>query len=215
MSNIIIDLVEKLKENKDSIKDFTDVLNTNASLSREIVLNNIDEDTGVKIDSIIRFWNEYDDEKERNFCAEALNQGVIPGFLKREPIKIYINSYGGSLVATLTIIDAIKKSKTPIYTYNIGAAYSGGFFIFICGHRRFSYKHSDFLFHEGSVHMVMRDAGKFKNFSDFYKKQLKQLEEITIENTKITKEDYERHRNDDWWIMALEAKEKGICDEII
>ncbi len=211
---MITDLIEKLKSN-DNMKNFTDILNINANLSREIALNDIDEDTGVRIDSIIRFWNEYDDEKEKGFCSEALDQEIIPGFLKREPIKIYINSNGGSLVATLTIIDAIKKSKTPVYTYNIGAAYSGGFFTFICGHKRFSYRHSSFLFHEGSICMGWRDAGKFKNYSDYYKKQLEQLEEITIKNTKITKEDYEKHRNDDWWMMALEAKEKGICDEII
>lgn len=55
MSNIIIDLVEKLKENKNSIKDFTDVLNTNASLSREIMPGDIDEDTGDAVESVIRF----------------------------------------------------------------------------------------------------------------------------------------------------------------
>ena len=149
-------------------------------------------------------------EHINNECFPLLNHVIL---LRVASPLYYRFSVKGDLHENWNMVK--KKSKTPVYTYNIGAAYSGGFFIFICGHRRFSYKHSDFLFHEGSVHMVMRDAGKFKNFSDFYKKQLKQLEEITIENTKITKEDYEKHRNDDWWIMALEAKEKGICDEII
>lgn len=214
MSNTIIDLVEKLKENKNSIKDFADVLNTNANLSREIMLGDIDEDTGEAVESVIRFWNRYDDEKEKEFYLKASNQEIIPGFFKREPIKIYIDSYGGCMTATFTMIDAIKKSKTPVYTYNIGTAYSGGFFTFICGHKRFSYEHSTFLFHEGSTG-IRSDAGKFRNYSDFYNKQLEQLEKITIENTKITKEEYEKHRNDDWWLLASEAIEKGICDEIL
>ena len=42
------------------------------------------------------------------------------------------------------------------------------------------------------------------------------FDEIVVYDARgLTKEDYEKHRNDDWWIMALEAKEKGICDEII
>ena len=110
MSNTIIDLVEKLKENKNNMKDFADVLNTNANLSREIMLGDIDEDTGEAVESVIRFWNRYDDEKEKEFYVKASNQEIIPGFFKREPIKIYIDSYGGCMTATFTMIDAIKKS---------------------------------------------------------------------------------------------------------
>lgn len=51
------------------------------------------------------------DEKEKNY--------------KREPIKLYINSYGGSVYDMWGLIDVILNSKTPIYTYCTGYARSG------------------------------------------------------------------------------------------
>ena len=63
--------------------------------------------------------------------------------------------------------------------------------------------------------MAGGDAGKFRNYTDFYKKQLEKLKNLTLDYTKITNEQYEKHINDDWWIDATEALELGICDEII
>ena len=116
--------------------------------------------------------------------------------------------------STFTAIDSIRMSKTPIWTINVGMSYSGGFFIFIAGHKRFAYNLSSFLFHEGAT-MAGGDAGKFRNYTDFYKKQLEKLKNLTLDYTKITNEQYEKHINDDWWIDATEALELGICDEII
>ena len=111
------------------------------------------------------------------------------------------------------MIDAIKMSTTPIWTINIGAAYSGGFFTFIAGHKRFAYPLSTFLYHEGSTGNI-GDAGKFRNFADFYDKQLDMLKAITTQNTRITDEMYRDHKKDDWWMTAEEALELGVCDEI-
>lgn len=49
---------------------------------------------------------------------------------KREPIKIYINSYGGKIYDMWGLIDIILNSKTPIYTYCTGYAMSAAFKIF-------------------------------------------------------------------------------------
>lgn len=41
----------------------------------------------------------------------------------RRPIRIYINSPGGSITDGFGIIDAIRLSKTPVYTVNLGICY--------------------------------------------------------------------------------------------
>ena len=196
------DLLNKLLEgNAKKIKTFPDVMNTTANLKREMTIGDIDEEVGETVEAIIKYWNKVDDE---------LN---IP-IEERLPIKIYIDSSGGSLHATFTIIDAIKLSKTPIYTINIGMAFSGGFFIFLAGHKRIAYPHSVFLYHEGSTGMGRQDAGKFRNYAAFYERLLLELKAVVLENTKITEEEYEKHKLDDWWIYTDEALEKSICDEI-
>ena len=201
MRNIkITDLVKSLVESDKDQYDFGDITDLSNALNRQLNVGEIDCNVGDAIDSYIRFFNRQDE------------QDGIP-VEERVPIKIYIDSPGGDLIATFTMINSIRMSKTPVWTINIGAAYSGGFFTFIAGHKRFAYPLASFLFHEGSTG-TSGDAGKFRNFADFYKKELDNLKRVVLEYTDITEEDYEKHINDDWWFTAEEALEYGICDEI-
>lgn len=186
---------------KEDVKNFEDLINLDGSLNREVYLNDIEVGTGQTLDGYIRFWNHYDEVN--NIPIE-----------ERSPIKIYIDSGGGSLTDTFTIIDSIAMSKTPVYTICIGTAYSGGFFCFISGHKRFAYPNSSFLYHEGATSQGA-DAGKFRNYADFYQKQLQQLKNITLKYTKLTSEEYDAHIKDDWWLTAEEIIEIGGCDQII
>ena len=194
-------LVDALAENvKDDIKTFEDVINLDGAVNREVYVGDICSGLGQTVEGYIRFWNKYDDK--RNIPIE-----------NRKPIKIYIDSTGGCLSDTFTMIDAIKLSKTPVWTICTGAAYSGGFFTFIAGHRRFAYDHASFLYHEGAT-ATGADAGKFRNYAEFYQKELEQLKEVTLKYTKITPEEYKEHIKDDWWMTADEALKYGVCDEI-
>lgn len=197
----LYDLLDAISEaTKSDATSFDDVISLDCAISREIYLGPVGANTGSTIDTLIRYWNRKDEEN--NTPVE-----------ERHPIKIYIDSVGGSLVETFTMIDSIQMSKTPVWTICTGAAYSGGFFTFIAGHKRFCYPTASLLFHEGST-SNMADAGKFRNFADFYCKQLDMLKDITIKYTNISDEEYEKHRKDDWWFSAKEALEYGICDEI-
>ena len=197
----ITELLKSLIEAEKTQYDFVDIVDLSNALNRGLHLGDIDNSIADSMDAYIRFFNRLDEEE--NILVED-----------REPIKIYIDSGGGDVMGTLTIIDAIKNSKTPVWTINVGQAYSGGFFVFITGHKRLSYKNSSFLFHEGSTG-THGDANKFNNWADFYKKILKRLKTLVLEHTKITEEEYEKHAKDDWWLFADEAIEYGICDEIV
>lgn len=161
----------------------------------------ITPELAVSIFEIIRFWNKVDKEDE------------IP-LEEREPIKIYINTPGGDLDGVLSIISAIQASVTPVYTYNIGTAYSGGFFICITGHKRYALSHTSFMFHEGAA-MDGGDAHKFFQHVEFYKYQLSRLKAHVLYSTKITSDLYEEHRKDDWFLDQDDAKKLGVIDEII
>lgn len=150
----------------------------------------------------ITFWNKVD---EIDGIPEE----------ERQPIKIYIDTPGGSITATFSIVDIIKMSKTPVYTIVTGTAYSGGFFIALSGHKRFCFENSSFVFHEGSSKQPRMDAHKLVESIDFYKKQLKRLKKITLANTKITEDFYDEHSKDDLWLDAEEAVKYSVVDEII
>lgn len=197
LDDLIEGVSDKVKEN---LKSFEDVINLDGALHREIYLFDITPGIGSSIDGYIRFWNDWD--KRHNIPIE-----------EREPIKIYIDSCGGSLTDTFTIIDSIKMSKTPVWTIAIGCVYSGGFFTFISGHRRIAYPHASFLFHEGSTG-TSGTSSQFENYTAFYRKQLNQLASIVLKNTKITEEEYKDIRKDDIWYDVTDGIEKGFVDII-
>lgn len=195
------ELVDVLKDNyKEAIKSFSNVIELNSYFRREMILGDIDPEVGESVEAFIRFFNQVDDDL--SLPAE-----------ERQPIKIFIDSCGGDLCATLTMIDAIEASKTPIWTINIGSAYSGGFFTLIAGHKRFAYPHASFLFHEGST-ATGGTSGQFENYTAFYKKQLASLKDLVIKYTKITDDEYEKIKRDDIWYDTKDAIEKGIVDEV-
>lgn len=195
------DLIENMSDNvKEDMKNFEDLVNLDGSLRREVYLYDIAPGIGPTTDAYIRFWNEYD------------NTHNIP-IEERKPIKLFIDSCGGSLTDTFTIIDAIKLSKTPVWTINMGCAYSGGFFVFITGHKRIAYPHASFLFHEGSTG-TSGTSSQFENYTAFYKRQLEQLKNVVLDNTNITKEEYLEIKKDDIWYDVEDGIKKGFIDEI-
>ena len=84
----------------------------------------------------------------------------------RIPIKIYINSPGGSVSDGYALIDAIRLSKTPVYTINLALAASMGFLIFIAGHKRYCMPHAEFLMHDGST-MGFDSTAKMRDRMEF------------------------------------------------
>lgn len=193
------DLIDNIKTDKK--KTFEDVVDLDADLHRNICIGDICDGLGIEIDSKIRFWNRLDDKN-----------GIA--IEDREPIKIFIDSLGGSLTDAFTIINSIQLSRTPVVTIALGCVYSGGFFIFITGDKRYAYPNASFLYHEGSAG-TQGTANQFSNFAEFYKVQLKQIEDLVLNYTEIDKELYNEKKRDDWWMDTNEALKYKVCDEIL
>lgn len=102
---------------------------------REILWNDDISDATIDIALYIKKWN-------------AEDKGIAPE--ERKPIKIFINSDGGSVDTVLHIIDMIHLSKTPIYTIGMGRVYSAGGLLLMAGHKRYVFPHTSCLIHDGS-----------------------------------------------------------------
>lgn len=188
--------------NPDANINIEDATNTLAFLERSLYLTDvIKPESAISYADMIKFWNIIDETDE------------VP-VEEREPIKIYIDSPGGDLDATFSIIDAITLSKTPVWTITIGNGCSGAFFIGIAGHKRFGFPHSSYLFHEGCAENG-GDAHKFIQGVKFYEHRLSMLKQHTLKYTKITEEEYKKHKKDDLWMTAEEAVRYGVIDEIL
>lgn len=132
------------------------------------------------------------------------------------PIKLYIDSYGGSVYQCLGLLGIIEDSKTPVHTYVIGVAMSAGFMIAVHGHKRFAYKHSTFMYHQLSS-MVWGKMADMVESMEENRRLHQKLQELTLKKTKIslkTLEDNFEHKRD-WFMDVEEAKLNGCVDEIV
>lgn len=185
-------------------KDTLEYLNN----SRILVLNKVVEDDVIEgiVLQILR-WNEED-----SIRSETYNDFDRNG----DPITLLINTDGGRVDETLSVVSAIENSITPVITYNIGKAYSGGFLIYLAGHKRLSNKYSSFMYHQLSGGNYGKLYDMSERIEEHIKKQ-KVMDEFVLSKTKIPKVKL-KEVNDkkfDWWITPEESVSLGITDYII
>ena len=133
---------------------------------------------------------------------------------ERKPIRLIIFSPGGDIDAMFHLIDVITLSKTPVYTINIGSAYSAGFDILLAGHKRFCLPRSTCLVHSGSA-QFSGTSEQVQSHSKHYSKVLKQCEEWELSRTKIPKELYGKRKKTEWFLDAKEQVDFGVVDKIV
>lgn len=153
--------------------------------------------------------NENDDYLKKLYAIHNIT--YVP-----QPMKIYIDSYGGVVYQILGLISMIEASKTPVHTIVTGCAMSCGFMLLISGHKRFAYPRATPLYHQ--VSSGTRGTLKEQEESLEETKRLqKMIEEITISKTNISKKKLKEVYNGkvDWYMTAEEALKLGVVDEII
>lgn len=135
---------------------------------------------------------------------------------KPDPIKIYIDSYGGAVYQCFGLLSVIERSQTPVHTIVTGCAMSAGFMILICGHERFAHRLSTPLYHQVSSG-ASGTAKEMEEKMEEVKRLQGQLEDIVKEKTKISKKKLREIFDNkvDWYMTAKEAEELGVIDEIL
>lgn len=133
----------------------------------------------------------------------------------RKPIRLYINSPGGDVTDGFAIVGAIKTSKTPVYTVNIGQWSSMAFLIGITGHKRFSLPDMTFLMHDGSNFMI-GSTSKVQDKMEFDRRYEKEvIRAHVLEHGKMSAEEYDRRVREEVYMLPTDALEYGFIDKIV
>ena len=160
----------------------------------------IDDDLFYEIRQVIQYIRE--DEKNK-----------IP-VEKRKVIRILLQSYGGTLDSCFALLDIMKISKTPIYTYNLNACMSAAALIYLNGHKRFAMPKSTVLIHAGQRGSVGRYDAVVAQ-TENYKRLMDMLKENVLEHTKIEKTFLNKQMKKEWYIYIDDQIKYGITDEVI
>ena len=138
---------------------------------------------------------------------------------RRQPINIYINSYGGEVYEGLALISLIKNMQEKGYiinTYSESKSMSMGFVIFCVGTNRYMSRYSTLMCHSvssmtyGKVQDMIVDLDETIRLDELIKS-------IILEHTDIDIEilDEVTRCKKDWYINSNEALEYKIATEII
>ena len=133
----------------------------------------------------------------------------------RKPIKIYINSPGGDLNEGFALIDAIKLSKTPVHTINVGQWSSMSFLIGITGHKRFSLPSATFLMHDGSSG-AFGSTNKVQDLVEFERRFKDEvIKKHVLAHSKMKGADYDALARVEYYLLPTDALESGFIDKIV
>lgn len=130
------------------------------------------------------------------------------------PVRLHINSPGGSLLDCFSTVDYIRTSKVPIHTIIEGSAASAATIISVCGHKRYIYKNSHMLIHQLSTGLW----GKYEELVDDFKNAsmfMERIQEIYKEHTKIPAKTLKEILKRDLWFDSETCLKYGLVDEIL
>jgi ATP-dependent Clp protease protease subunit len=154
-------------------------------------------------------------------AADAIEFIIARNIMRKDRpkfIKMVINSPGGEVASAFSIIDTMKGSKIPIYTYGLGEIASCGLMTFIAGEKgkRYITRNTAILSHQyswgtwGKEHELMARVKEFTNTQTRIIEHYKRctgMDEKGIKKYLLPPEDV--------WLTAKEAVKYGIADEIV
>jgi ATP-dependent Clp protease, protease subunit len=134
----------------------------------------------------------------------------------KRDIQIYINSPGGSVYAGLGIYDTMQYIQPDVATICTGMAASMAAVLLCAGEtgKRAALPHSRVMIHQpmggaegqaSDIEITAREIGKLK----------KELYEIISKHSGQTYDKVWAASDRDYWMIASEAKEFGMIDEIL
>lgn len=173
-----------------------------AKYRKFLLSSNISNDTVQRAIDFIMEVNRDDELKEKEYVD-----------WKREPILLYINSFGGSIYDGLALVDIIQESKTPVYTIAIGSAMSMGLWIFLAGKKRFIGKNATLMFHDISQSIQDKIEGIKNELNEDLRLRNMLINRI-VSTTAITEKQLNDYiaRKAEWYIPADEAIKLKIAD---
>jgi ATP-dependent Clp protease protease subunit len=134
----------------------------------------------------------------------------------KKDITLYVNSPGGSVSATMAIIDTMSFVKPDVSTVCIGLAASGGAVVLSAGKKgkRFTLPNSEIMIHQP----LGGTEGQASDIAITAKHILKikeNLNKILSKNTGQSLAQIEKDSDRDYYMNAEESKKYGIIDDII
>lgn len=134
-----------------------------------------------------------------------------------KPVKILLNSPGGSVEDGQMVVDAILTCKAPVTTIALGQAMSAAFDIFLAGDKRIVYPNTILMMHSGSSRFETQTLPQINKEADLYKRYFDRWSTWYASRTNISKDKWCDMLNTglNYYYFPEEALKAGLTHEII
>jgi ATP-dependent Clp protease protease subunit len=164
-------------------------------------------------DNIIFLGGGIDDHTANIIIAQLL---FLQSEDPKKDISLYINSPGGSVTATLAIIDTMNHIKNDVSTVCVGIAASGGAMVLSAGKqgKRFALPNSEVMIHQ-PLGGAEGQATDIEISARHILKTRENLNKMLAKNTGQPLSKIEKDVERDFFMSAEEAKKYGIIDKVL
>lgn len=180
---------------------------------RQLNVAQMDVFSRLMMDRIIFLGTGIDDQIANIIQAQLL---FLESTDPKKDIQIYLNSPGGSVYAGLGIYDTMQYIAPDVATICTGMAASMGAVLMCAGTKgkRTALKHARVMIHQpmggaqgqaSDIEITAREIQKLK----------KELYEIIAKHSGQDFKKVEADSDRDYWMIAEEAKEYGMLDEVL
>ncbi len=180
---------------------------------RQLNVAQMDVFSRLMMDRIIFLGTGINDQIANIITAQLL---FLESVDAKKDIQIYLNSPGGSVYAGLGIYDTMQYIAPDVATICTGMAASMGAVLLCAGAegKRSALKHSRVMIHQplggaqgqaSDIEITAREIQKLK----------KELYEIIANHSKQPYDKVWEDSDRDYWMIAEEAKEYGMVDEVL
>ncbi|MDE1151181.1 MAG: ATP-dependent Clp protease proteolytic subunit [Micavibrio sp.] len=167
---------------------------------------------------ILLLEGQVDDGMASIACASLLylNSNVGGEGTGNDPITVYVNSPGGSVLAGLAIYDTMRSIAAPIKTIGMGMQASMGSILLVAGDERKMTRDSYYMIHQPlSGNERSTQQTDIRIGADFTTRLREQLTDIYVRHTGLKHEFWDIVLERDTWLTAQNAKDMGIISDII
>lgn len=163
-------------------------------------------------DRIIFLGSPIDDDIANAVVAQLL---YLQSENKKEPIKFYINSPGGSVSSALSILDTMSIIEPPVHTVCTGLAASAAAVLLSAGEKgkRCALENAEIMIHQPHGG-VQGQASDIAIAAAQISKRREALNKIMAKNTGQSVDLVNKDTERDKYMTAQEAKKYGIIDRI-
>jgi len=172
-----------------------------------------------KDNGVLFMEKEFNQENCMPLVKMIIEYNLMPKDKAPNTIHLYINSPGGLVDSCMHLIDTIKQSRIPVYTYGMGCIASCGVMLMMSGVKghRYLTQNTAVMSHEfsggqkGQYHDML-DSKKHMDWTN------EKLLEHYIKCTGKTKTYIRKHLlapKTDHWLTPEEAVKHGIADKVI